>query len=336
MGASADGGGAGGSMSSTTPVASSAPQAAAPPAPPVVDPALRQVQEALNNAEVIARDASGRPTIARQVDSTNGNAKTIVLGEEGQQAFGESTVKSLLDAPEQRARRWLDTLTTHQMRGLIHEVGQRLVDQSQVYHVRLKELKRLQDLNGFAYFGLTSDATAKELEAAYRTLAKKMHPDKNGGTEEAKLKFQTMKEKYEALKKALEARNEEEAEGGGKSGSGSKEEAGNAKDGEESGNGGVAGCILDGEKPPESEASRGPRRKEAYEEDDEDERPDSKKKEEVKKGALSYDPFDRGSIETCMWEMLEQLKHIRPQQEKLAQDLYVAMKQLHQNNGSCS
>merc|ERR1712008_168608 len=32
-------------------------------------------------------------------------------------------------------------------------------------------------------------------------MAKKMHPDKNGGTEAAKLKFEQMKERYESLKK---------------------------------------------------------------------------------------------------------------------------------------
>merc|ERR1719356_1620277 len=58
----------------------------------------------------------------------------------------------------------------------------------------------------YIYFGLTADASDKDLDNAYRKLAKKMHPDKNGGTEEAKKRFQQMKERYEAIKRK---RNEE-------------------------------------------------------------------------------------------------------------------------------
>lgn len=45
----------------------------------------------------------------------------------------------------------------------------------------------------------------------YRKLAKKMHPDKNGGTESAKNRFQAMKERYEALKKKIEEKVEKES-----------------------------------------------------------------------------------------------------------------------------
>merc|ERR1712110_1286492 len=66
-----------------------------------------------------------------------------------------------------------------------------------------KELQRIKEKFSWGYFGLTEGATEKELETAYRALAKKMHPDKNGGTEDAKQRFQNMKERYEALKKSL-------------------------------------------------------------------------------------------------------------------------------------
>jgi len=92
-------------------------------------------------------------------------------------------------------------LTCQQLRGLSHEVGQRLVDGSKVYHEGLAELDKLYDQLNYLYFGLTISSTEKDLDIAYRKLARKMHPDKNGGTEQAKRKFQHMKERYEALKK---------------------------------------------------------------------------------------------------------------------------------------
>merc|ERR1712194_648819 len=55
----------------------------------------------------------------------------------------------------------------------------------------------------YQYFGLEADASERDIDNAYRKLARKMHPDKNGGTEEAKKKFQDMKERYEALKKKI-------------------------------------------------------------------------------------------------------------------------------------
>merc|ERR1712032_179904 len=80
-------------------------------------------------------------------------------------------------------------------------VGQRLVEGSKTYHDGLADLEKLYDQLNYLYFGLTSGSTEKDLDIAYRKLARKMHPDKNGGTEEAKRKFQNMKERYEALKK---------------------------------------------------------------------------------------------------------------------------------------
>merc|ERR1712217_331561 len=62
------------------------------------------------------------------------------------------------------------------------------------------ELEHLSDSANYEYFGLSPSATERDLDNAYRQLAKKMHPDKNGGTEEAKMRFQAMKERYEALK----------------------------------------------------------------------------------------------------------------------------------------
>merc|ERR1712039_31153 len=98
-------------------------------------------------------------------------------------------------------RDWCQELTDRELRALVHEVGQRLVTSSRVYEFQRSKLEKMANDSDYRYFGLTQDAEDKELDAAYRKKAKKMHPDKNGGTEEAKEAFQEMKGKYERLKK---------------------------------------------------------------------------------------------------------------------------------------
>merc|ERR1712151_893902 len=53
----------------------------------------------------------------------------------------------------------------------------------------------------YEYFRLSPDSSDKDLNNAYRQFAKQLHPDKNGGTEEAKQRFQLLKKRYERLKK---------------------------------------------------------------------------------------------------------------------------------------
>ena len=48
---------------------------------------------------------------------------------------------------------------------------------------------------------LSASPTESEFDNSYRKLALRLHPDKNGGTEQAKKRFQHMKERYETLKK---------------------------------------------------------------------------------------------------------------------------------------
>merc|ERR1719188_2712542 len=55
------------------------------------------------------------------------------------------------------------------------------------------------------FFGLSLEASDKDVDNAYRKKARQMHPDKNGGTDEAKKRFQEMKERYEELKKKRSA-----------------------------------------------------------------------------------------------------------------------------------
>lgn len=99
---------------------------------------------------------------------------------------------------------WIDYMTDVQVRGLVHEFGQQLLRVSDKYHTRRENIEtRGRDLN-YSYFGLVrEEATEKDLDVAYRKLARSMHPDKNGGTEEAKDRFQKMKSRYEELKESM-------------------------------------------------------------------------------------------------------------------------------------
>ena len=50
------------------------------------------------------------------------------------------------------------------------------------------------------FFGLSEQATVKDLERAYRLLARRLHPDKVGGSAEATKAFQYFQDRYERLR----------------------------------------------------------------------------------------------------------------------------------------
>ncbi|HCX67595.1 MAG TPA: molecular chaperone DnaJ, partial [Rhodobiaceae bacterium] len=48
--------------------------------------------------------------------------------------------------------------------------------------------------------GVSRDASAEELKKAYRSQAKKLHPDQNHGDKNAEQRFKELNEAYDALK----------------------------------------------------------------------------------------------------------------------------------------
>eukprot|EP00438_Fugacium_kawagutii_P002789 Skav203199 [mRNA] locus=scaffold2115:216931:232192:+ [translate_table: standard] len=83
--------------------------------------------------EPIAFDEQGRPIIIRSVDES-GQTRHLVCNEDGKvHTFGERTVDSLLGSEEDLARKWVEGLSHRDMRGLVHELGQRLLRSSQLY-----------------------------------------------------------------------------------------------------------------------------------------------------------------------------------------------------------
>jgi len=176
-------------------------------AEPPVSPGRAPVQVMLPG-QPIAYNNHGQPIIARQVDPETGVGRTMVLNEDGScDVFGQNTVASLLSSTEDEATQWIGGFSNFQLRGLVHEIGQRLVQSSHVYQMRLNQWNEISERANLAYFGLSQDASDKDLDTAYRQMAKRMHPDKNGGTEEAKERFQDMKKRYEALKEKREKKD---------------------------------------------------------------------------------------------------------------------------------
>merc|ERR1719235_1715850 len=176
----------------------------------------------------------------------------------------------------------------------------------------------------YMYFGLSCDATEKDLDNAYRKLAKQMHPDKNGGTEEAKKKFQNMKERYEALKKKRGEHTADEA--AGKKQKDERDAADDIDEGDkerESDNGKNRQRLQleDGEKPPGDKGGDSDREDEADEED-----------KQPKSTSIEYDPTDKDSMLKAVSKMVKQLKNIQIQMKVVMKELHRAQTQVPQHH----
>jgi len=57
----------------------------------------------------------------------------------------------------------------------------------------------MKEYLAYAILGVTKDASQSEIKKAYKKLAMKHHPDKNGGSDHAKAKFQELQEAYRTL-----------------------------------------------------------------------------------------------------------------------------------------
>jgi len=155
-------------------------------------------------------EVDSEPTLMKQYDPETGRHKTIVRNADGsKKAFGWRTVISLVENNEDETMQWMNSLTETELKGLLSEVTDHVSEGAKNYMSKKAEVEKLNLQVSYAYFGLSADADEKELDNAYRKLARRMHPDKNGGTEDAKQKFQNMKAHYEALKQGrLEANKE--------------------------------------------------------------------------------------------------------------------------------
>lgn len=154
---------------------------------------------------VLASDDQGQPAILQHTDPETGVSRTLVMNKDGsQRIFGESTITSLVSKEEDEVKGWLEPMDTMQMRGLVFEFKTRMIHLSEKYFAKRADLEQRSEQANYKYFGLSpEEGTEKDLDLAYRRLARTMHPDKNGGTEEAKQRFQDMRTRYEELKERM-------------------------------------------------------------------------------------------------------------------------------------
>lgn len=154
--------------------------------------------ETTTKASLVEADENGKPVIVRQGE------RTVVTDADGRQrAFGKETVTSLLAQDKEKLYEWMSDLSGRHLRGLVNEISEQYFQMQDKLFKRREELEQRSKRLGFAFFGLPETCTPKDLDNAYRRFARSMHPDKNGGTELAKERFQAMRAKYEELKEQL-------------------------------------------------------------------------------------------------------------------------------------
>lgn len=169
------------------------------------EPSAKQTDDTMR-AKIVEVDAEGKPVIVRQQDdSAPGGVRTIITQEDGScSAFGEAIVSSLLAQGQTKVMAWISSMDARNLRGLVNELSERFFEIQRRLCDCKAELEEKRRLRGLCMFNLDGDCTEKDLDVAYRRLARTMHPDKNGGTEEAKEQFQTMRASYEELKEQFE------------------------------------------------------------------------------------------------------------------------------------
>lgn len=251
----------------------------------------------------LAAEKGTGPSIVRQVNAATGEARTVVTDERGvQKSFGEHTVSSFMDSDEAQAREWLAGLTDPQLRGFVQEFALSLRDVFEKYELLKRQLEWFIDCAGYELFGLDRDATEQDLDRAWRRMAKMMHPDKNGGTDEAKARFQDLREKYEQLKKKIQAKNgqkfKDDVQTRQKTIEDEQQQLADEDEAEMTGN--EEAEELDLESPEESFTPEGPEEMESEEAD-----------------AEEIVEEDRAAVEEKLWKMRDSMKTLRREIESL-------------------
>eukprot|EP00397_Hematodinium_sp_SG-2012_P012623 GEMP01012799.1.p1 GENE.GEMP01012799.1~~GEMP01012799.1.p1 ORF type:complete len:676 (+),score=136.93 GEMP01012799.1:420-2447(+) len=143
-------------------------------------------------------------SIVRQTNPGAGISRTVVKDKGGQEVaiFDDQIIHFLMQDEDggKDSKDYIKGLNLLCFRGLLTELGHKLIKDSKAYHAKKKEENALVLRRAFAFFELDDNSTKKDAHDAYRRAARSMHPDKNKGCEKAKNKFQQMKEMYEAVK----------------------------------------------------------------------------------------------------------------------------------------
>lgn len=138
-----------------------------------------------------------------------GKARTVRIEDEPELNREDSDEKGA--EGEATMRRWISSLSVWHLKGFEQELLFRVSDIWKEYESCNTQLENYLENNDYIFFGLDRTARQSDLDKAFRRLAKLMHPDKNGGSEEAKAKFLDLKKRHEALGRKIQAQEDEEA-----------------------------------------------------------------------------------------------------------------------------
>jgi len=156
------------------------------------------VNSVMTGAFRAARILPDDPALARK----SLKQQKVSRDEQGRiKAIDDESISDFFDEP--LMRRWMGSLSKCNLKGFDQELRVRLTDLWTEYSKVKTEHEDYLENADYIFFGLDKDATLKDLEKAFRKLAKTMHPDKNGGSDEAKARFQELKERYENLRRKI-------------------------------------------------------------------------------------------------------------------------------------
>lgn len=156
---------------------------------------VRHMHEAHAKRQLPREDnAESEGKILRLTDPVSGKGHTRVEKDDGKTyVFDDEETAKYIKLEEGGKKEYMSNLCMLGMRGLVTELGQRLMDESQLFRQRRQERELLVQNSAFLFFGLDDGASKKDVQDAYKKKARQLHPDKNGGTDEANTKFQRMK-----------------------------------------------------------------------------------------------------------------------------------------------
>ncbi|CAD7946454.1 unnamed protein product [Amoebophrya sp. A25] len=129
-------------------------------------------------------------TVGGETSATATNASGADAVGGGKKKQGEQEKLYTLEQWE-----FVEQLTALQLQALVKDLGQRMLEVSGDYKEQQKVRDEEAEKEALEFFGLDGDSST-----LYKKKAKEMHPDKNGGTDEAKQAFQDMRAMYDLVK----------------------------------------------------------------------------------------------------------------------------------------
>mmetsp|Transcript_54182 Transcript_54182/g.129044 ORF Transcript_54182/g.129044 Transcript_54182/m.129044 type:complete len:986 (-) Transcript_54182:147-3104(-) len=160
----------------------------------------RKWQPSTPDAQIVQYDDEGRPMVERHRNQESQEYFTVVFYDDGSRLLWTyDKIATIAIKAEVDILDVIKEMSFRELRGFVHEASMQVVERSGEYHKKKEKLEEMGEQVDHVFFGLPPDACIKDVEAAYRKLARAMHPDKNRDVPDAKEQFQSMKARYERL-----------------------------------------------------------------------------------------------------------------------------------------